>query len=142
MTVVACDGKWVYTDSLTTHSDGQRNKKPFKKLHKVDGKTVAFTGCVAPWKHLLKWLKDGADPARLPPRLPTGWQMIVFDKDDAYVYNDELLYPDTHEYPCAFGSGAVYAIGALYAGATLQRATQAAIDLDTSCGGRIQKSKV
>lgn len=155
MTTVVWDGRHLVADSRVTFC-GQVGARPEPKLAAMQvGETqfyIGFAGRSDMLRPLLMWIRDGADPKRVPSPAnkedgSNGWEAIVVRKEkgcpaQAFLGLGDPLEPLRGRF--TLGSGREFALGALTAlsksidgPATLQQccaAVVAACEHDTKSG--------
>ena len=143
MTTIAIDasGHWIAADGQVS-CGGAVERLNEKKLRVEDGKdgptVYVMAGTTCMFDPLVKWHKEGADPAKVPPASDAEWCLITIDRQGLRTYSHRAPYPERSSYPFTTGTGHEYAMGALKAGASAQRAVEIACEIDIHSGGEIQ----
>lgn len=137
MTVIACDGRQIASDSLMCYGS-ERAAQPGRKLLREFGRIFAIAGSVI-GKALVHWYMSGAHPDNAP-RLggDAHWQLLVVETDGRMLFfTSAVPYAQPAKAPFTMGIGAAYAMGAMLAGASAKRAVEIACELEVYCGGEI-----
>lgn len=130
-TEIAADGLRIFGDMISG--------RDLSKIVETDEAVYAFTGKVPAMAPMIKWHKDGADPANLPPGIGDDWgTLVVINREHGvHKYNSECPYIEHYSPPIAFGAGADYAQGAMWHGASAREAIQHVCDNTDHTGGKI-----
>lgn len=139
MTTIAFDGKTLATDSRTcTGSDtivGERTKKLFK----VGGWWLAFSGNSQNCAAALQWFKAGMPEDK--PKLENNFSVLTWNGHRLIRYECGLVPMPQNVKIAASGSGIDIALGAMAAGATAAEAVRIASRFDPFTNNRVQASR-
>lgn len=143
MSTIAWDGELVAAESQVTYGGSMRASKGVCKLRVQDGIVYACTGQGSLFEPMVDWIKAGGDPEKCPK--VTGdhhASVIVFRDGKAFLYKNEVPYPDEMFPPDAWGSGCEIAIGAMRADARrgdidARRAVAIACEVNVYSSGEI-----
>lgn len=106
--------------------DGGVNVHRLRKVYRVKGLLVGYTGDVGAFGRFLDWLKDGGYPDEYPK--VKSLTVLAVSKDGAVKSFDESGPHVGHAAPYyAIGAGSAVALGAMFAGADAKTAVRAAV---------------
>jgi len=136
MTVIAWDGKSIAADRLAVMEGLRRTTS---KLHRFNGRVLTFAGEQATGLALVRWYKDGADPAKYPERQKTDdWTRLIVASAGGVEHFERQPFPIRVEDPfSAWGSGRDFALASMYLGRSAEEAVRVACEFDTGCGGGV-----
>ena len=133
MTVIAVRDGSMSCDSLIT--DGAERSGGVLKLRKTKRGIAGACGDVAVFAAWLDWFSRGEKGD--PPSAEGMQALVVRPCGSVWCHEDDAApYRVSGPYH-AIGSGGPYALGAMAFGADARQAVRIAIELCTSCGGRI-----
>ena len=142
MSVVAWDGKTLAADRQGTLGDGSKCR--LTKLWKV-GEDVfcAVTGPHEQALLLLKWFKDGENPATFPhTQGEEDWaRLIVLEHGKVFEIERHPIRQEVEDRFEAWGAGRELAIGAMAMGATAEEAVMVACEHNCYCGFGVISSR-
>jgi len=137
MTTIACDGKFLVSDSRTVFGT-MPARRPAQKLLVRDGAVYAVSGLDGIIGTLADWYVSGADPRNVPQAPTQGWEMYVVTRKGTVRLSHTAPYAARVDRVWSTGSGQDYALGAMHAGADARRAVKISSKLDVYTGGPIQ----
>ena len=138
MTTIAVDTKGTIAADGLGCNDNIRATHSARKIIVEDGAIYALAGTECLMRPLINWVKEGADPDKLPKVGDNAWGLLVITRTGAAHYHCKCPFPETVDLPWATGSGREIAIGLLRDGKTARRAVEIACELDVYSGGDIQ----
>lgn len=135
MTTIACNGRTIAADSLSTCGDTISGKRT-KKLHKLtDGSIIGAAGGVTHIYRALDAIGNGT-------AYKGNYTLLRLFPDGTLLKYEGCTHPIPEEAPAAIGSGWVAALTAMDCGATPKEAVKAAMKRDVYTGGRVMEMSV
>lgn len=136
MTTIAFDKTHIAWDSQITQG-GEKLHVPAEKVWIVGKKVMAFAGDYGMLDDVIEWHTKGARAKAARDSLQGNWELLVVDKNGAFIYSNDVPHKSPVMPPFAMGSGSYFARGALLAGASAYQAVQIACRCDVFSGGEI-----
>lgn len=142
MSVVVLRDGVLAADSRAYGGHGQFSPGSKAKIHDLGaGRRVGVVSAkLGEPERFVAWLKGGGDPATWTGDKPDLRAILVEADGSVFLFEDSpwASAPMTPNAYVAIGSGSDVALGAMFAGATAERAVEAAIHFDRNSGGPVR----
>lgn len=140
MTVVVYSKQWGVMAGDRMSCEGNSKIGTSKKIHKIRGHLVGFSGRADTAALLRYWFEEGAKPEEWPDPYDddVDASMLVVTPDGTVLFYERFPVPIVMENEFfAIGSGRDFAIAAMHLGCDPKRSVEVACELDAYCGNGV-----